>query len=557
MLSLTKKFFCIVLLFFSTVYIFSQSASKKFQITDISYDITGMTREKALNDDLDIDRTKIFKTQKELDAYIADIRMNLNNNRVFKESEVKVSYGTRDSSGITPVKLQIRTVDTINSIIVPYPTYNSDDGLSLKIKFRNYNFLGTLKMFDLNFTYQYIIDNKGTKDERKRHFAGVQTDFTVPVKIGKRELLWNHNIDISTNFGKDKYKPYAYYGTGVGYSFPMGPGTFGWSTDGWIKHETNGLWYGYYHAGANYSLPLVKDVVSLSMAANQSYTYDPTSYPPNKQYMTSSFSVATPFTIGTIENWGTIVWTPSIALSWNWNPESLKGGSNPFKDDMISNTSIKGPTITFSHSVGSSKIYWDGNFRRGFSISLTQSWVYNLNTKAIPMPSYSLATQLHLVMPNNRVAMYNRNWWYFNMDGTLSEFADRMRGIRSSEAIGSDNVIVMNFDFPHSLLKTDWVGWGFPNFMRKIDMEIQVSPFLDVALGHNTITNTNYLIKDGYYSGGIEFLVFPKSMRSIIGRFSIGVDLARTILPTRIVGDKSWRPATSRFEGFFGIGIFY
>ena len=143
------------------------------------------------------------------------------------------------------------------------------------------------------------------------------------------------------------------------------------------------------------------------------------------------------------------------------------------------------------------------------------------------------------------------------MDGSFSEFADRMRGIRSAGGIASDNVIVMNFDFPHSLLTTDWVAWGFPDFMRKINMEVQVSPFIDVALGHNILTNTNYLIKDGYYSGGIEVLVFPKTMRSIIGRFSIGVDLARTILPARIVGDKSWRPDTSRFEGFFGIGIFY
>ena len=143
------------------------------------------------------------------------------------------------------------------------------------------------------------------------------------------------------------------------------------------------------------------------------------------------------------------------------------------------------------------------------------------------------------------------------MDGTRTEFHDRMRGIRSSGLIASDNVIVMNFDFPHSLLSTDWVGWGFPNFMSKINKEIQASPFIDIALGHNIITDTNYLIKDGYYAGGIEFLVFPRNMRSIIGRFSIGVDLARTILPARIVGDKSWRPATSRFEGFFGIGIFY
>ena len=116
----------------------------------------------------------------------------------------------------------------------------------------------------------------------------------------------------------------------------------------------------------------------------------------------------------------------------------------------------------------------------------------------------------------------------------------------------------MNFDLPIKLLSTDFEGWDFPfgSKLKKLDMEVHFAPFLDVALGFNPNTNTNFLIADGYYAGGFEFLVYPYHMKSVIGRLSFGIDLARTILPGRLV-NKGWRENNRKWELTFGLGAFY
>ena len=98
MLKVCKILIYTTLLLLTTSFLFSQTSSKKFQITSVKYNIQGITRESVLDEGLHIDRDKIFKDQEEFDEYLSWLRGDLDNNRIFKETSVQVFYGNRDPS---------------------------------------------------------------------------------------------------------------------------------------------------------------------------------------------------------------------------------------------------------------------------------------------------------------------------------------------------------------------------------------------------------------------------------------------------------------------------
>lgn len=561
-----KNLFIFIFLIIFAFASFAQSAVKRYQIVNVKYDITPAsgvafikpvtTRESAMQEMCPVDTKTVFKNQKEFDEYLRGVRNNLANQRVFKEAELLVAYGAQDTkTGIIPVTLTFRTVDGWNVIAVPYPSINSNSGIQARVKYRDYNFLGSMKMFDLNLTYHY-----NTAENPTKQLIGANTSFVLPVRIAGYELGWSNSFDVSKTFIKgvplSQIKPYFSYATGIGLTQMVDDKSWlNYSLSGAFTHETDGNLY--YNAGTNisYGRSLTRRM-SLGLSMGQTYFHSP-KYPDDKNYMNTSFGISLPFNIGTIPDFASVSWTPSVSFSWNWDTDALR--QNPLapgkKTDQIEHTDLKGPVITFGHSIGAGSITYVGNFREGFSFSLAQSWGYNLHTKAMPMPTFTLNTQLHL--QNGRIGFYNRNFWYFNLGGGTTTFAERMRGLRDYSEFYSSNILVMNFDFPFQLIKTNWVAWGFPEkLFRHLDFEMHVVPFIDVALGHNPYTNTNFLIADGYYTGGMEVLVYLNKIKSVTIRGMLGIDLARTILPGRLV-NKDWRPGFSKFEYSFGVGTFY
>ena len=130
----------------------------------------------------------------------------------------------------------------------------------------------------------------------------------------------------------------------------------------------------------------------------------------------------------------------------------------------------------------------------------------------------------------------------------------------------------LNIDLPIKVVQTDWVNFfnyfGLNwNWTRLFDFELQLSPFFDMSLCKNVKTGTQYLIEDGFYSCGLEMLVFPNKMKSIVGRVSLGVDAVKTLdkignkisfvdKVTNRVFNTEWRSG-SMWELFIGIGLFY
>ncbi len=106
----------------------------------------------------------------------------------------------------------------------------------------------------------------------------------------------------------------------------------------------------------------------------------------------------------------------------------------------------------------------------------------------------------------------------------------------------------MTVDF----LEVTGVSWT-----RYIGFEMQASPFFDMALTHDAVTGRYFDLDDGWYSGGMEIIVFPKKMRSIYGRISVGFDLAELAVNGGQLSGVTERDGKSLRELLIGIGLHY
>ena len=146
----------------------------------------------------------------------------------------------------------------------------------------------------------------------------------------------------------------------------------------------------------------------------------------------------------------------------------------------------------------------------------------------------------------------------------------RLRGIRDDQYFSSESgnsklyacetpaAIVVNFDIPIKLFATNWAKVPLINkisLMKYLNFELQVSPFIDIALTHNKATDSNFSLKDGFYAGGLEVLVFPQKWKGMTVRASLGVDLGRLLLKGKI--NQDWRDSVSKYELTIGLGLHY
>ena len=199
------------------------------------------------------------------------------------------------------------------------------------------------------------------------------------------------------------------------------------------------------------------------------------------------------------------------------------------------------------------------------AVSLGATPFYNFGKKTDKLcPKVSLDTKAYYATEyvgfNTRLNAFT----YYGMNNPEKDnIGSSLRGIRDDEdkynngQIETSSAIVFNFDIPVKVVQTDWRAWGkkllkkdMPSWFRYFDFELQISPFFDLALIRNTITGNLFNPKDGFYSAGLEIIVFPTKMRSIQVRVSAGTDISSYI------ADAEWRTKTSP-EIQIGVGLHY
>ena len=184
-------------LFFLLVPVFAQ----KFQINTVDYDIEGCgakifgrTQDYALAHEVPLDTKRVFNDITELNTYLDDYRKKLNNLRAFET--IKVDY-TFEENEITLVNLKVSVKDSFHLFAIPGPKYDSNTGLTFKLKIKDSNFLGTLNTLSSDFYFLLPTDES---DGSSTEF-GFNCSADYPFKAGIFDAVWLNDLGLSYTLG--------------------------------------------------------------------------------------------------------------------------------------------------------------------------------------------------------------------------------------------------------------------------------------------------------------------------------------------------------------------
>ena len=457
-----KKKTSLILFTLLAINIFAES----YQIADYKFNIKGSnnfnfnrTKETALLMKYPLDVNTIFDDKESFESYISNYKQLLINTRAFED--VSITYDTvlDKKNDLVNVILYLNLNDSNHLLALPYPKFSSNSGFTLKLKAKDTNFLGTLNPLSADLYLNY-----------KDNFEfGINFAYDYPFKAGIFNAEWTNDLNINYTIGN---KSPAFSSA----------------------------------IGVNFSLP--KNFFSVNFGASQTIGYL------NKLYFNENLFLSFPIVLYKANNYTNINYSPSISFNFKWDTN--------FKTDPIENLELN-----FGHSISNSKINWNDHFRSGYSISLGNTFNYNIMKNSL-VPSISLECEYFNNFPLlNKIFLdrfgINSRLYVFsvidvpNRKGTGNQqIGNRLRGILDNRLPKYPCGVVFNFDFPISIITTN-----FP--ITLLNFNMQLSPFVDVALPYDKENLIN--IKDGYYCAGMEVLVNPLKFSSYTIRASIGFDI--------------------------------
>lgn len=531
-------------------FIFTMSAifANQYKIIDIDYNIKGITRKYVLDTKVPVDKNKIFYSEDELLSYLSDYSQKLENTRTFETVEIDfvvdenpsefiINEETSTQQDLYYVHLKVSTKDSSHLLALPYakttPNGTSGQNIVVKFKIKDTNFLGSMETMGTDVNVEIETKEQGEIPDFK---LGFNTSFYTPFKMGIIDCTWGNSIDFSYTFGK--HLPEWDIQTGVDFSMPF-------------------------------------DKFSLKLSVNQ-YAINDLDYYQKKDesgeiyndniYFKESIDFSAPIEIQDIQNWGKIYYTPKLGFNYNWD------------FDGIRDEDLKSPVVSADQTVSTSRVNWIGNFRNGIGISISTPFSYNFQTEEFVS---GINGELTLYKAFKYAGIYSRSYAFANLssiqDGGRKNIGNRLRGIRHEqyfdESTGHSNwyatetpaAFVFNIDVPIHIFTFYFEEWSFIKKHKKLskimsvfDNELQISPFIDFALIHNRATNTNFHPLDGFYSGGLEVLVYPKKWKNYTVRASFGVDLGRKMPYFKNFINQGWRDSSvSSYELTIDLTMFY
>lgn len=521
-----KRFNLFLIISFILFPIFAQ----QYQINDIEYQIQGCghwifgrTQEYALVTQVPVDQKTIFESEEDFTAYITDLEIKLNNLRAFETTSITYEpISQEEQSEIIPVKLTISVKDSFHLFAIPGPKYNSNTGLTFKLKIKDSNFLGSLNTLSSDI---YFLIPTNESDGTSTEF-GFNCGADYPFKAGIFDAIWLNDLSLSYTIGD---------------SMPE------WNI----------------RTGLRLTLPMEK--TSLIFETNQKFinNFEYLGFEDNL-YFVNDFKFYVPLTIANLNYFGKLTYTPYSILSINWDRDGISK----------ENSALSSPITTIGHKIAFGRTDWNQNLRTGFSLSLDNFYTYNFQRQR-------LYPQLELIMYGYKKidlledSYFLRNFGivtkaniftflfnpkkdeYIYNDG--NSIGQHLRGIRDSQvyagtnisALNPTNALILNFDLPIHLFTTNFTK----SFLRYFNFDFQVSPFFDMALCYNKITQTYFSFDDGFYGTGIEIIVYPAKWSGITLRGSIGIDAGRKFFANHI--NMDWREDVSKKEFSIGFGLHY
>jgi hypothetical protein len=504
------------------------SPAGPYVIRSVDFKIEGRTKDFVLMAIVDPYGKMVgssFPDRASLDAFVADKTQLLLSQRVLASATPSYTLKSAAGGGYD-VALGFATKDSYNVIGLPYGTYDSNNGLLLSLRGRDYDFLGSAQPLELNLNYIRSPDGANS--------YGGQLDFTAPFRaLG---AVWD--------LGFSESGQYWTYGSGSSIT----------------------------SATITYNLPELG--FPASVTAGQSYSYDAAApaIDPDTWYLgeTASATAQIPIT-GSLGTWlgvdlGPIAYEPTLELDYAWKPgatlQEYGNGTAPSDFDTTIAQALQnspqyygrgGALTTVTNALTFGRIDWAGNMREGLSVTLTSREAFNAQYDDL-MSDAILNAEL-FAQWNGKVGVGARLLGIGRLSGHFPEddltmLGQYMRGIVDARMTGvqalvlNGNLPVKLFDFPtHVIIGT-----------HALDFEAQAQPFLDMALlrpDYTSAFSSDWL----WYSGGLEFLFFPQGFRSFTVRASVGWDL-KNVLATHSL-TATTPDGYSPYEFYLGLTLLF
>jgi len=484
-----------------------------YVIAAFEFDIKGRTRPSALIYKGEFKTGETLRGQASLDKYIRDKTQILTNQRVLKDNAViTCSVGEQAEDGSYPVTLTISVEDSWNIIALPKPEYTTNTGFELTIKARDYNFLGTMNPLRVDLGYRH--------DENGHNSFQFEVYSVTPIRAAG--LTWNLRFDNLFWYRPDVEQPFFYQNiTGLSIELPFRTTTFTFGFEEYFNfNEENPYRYQEFYE---------KDFQ-------------------DGLYMTSKMYASWKIPTGLmVSRYGELTYTPDISASFNhplpdW--ELL-----PFR---------KGPFLGFGHSLGFEKVDWHSNYRDGFSVSINNSYSYDFYRLKNSEDPLSVSLTLHgagyfIISKFFGISsrLQYRHWFYHDPD-YYETAGDNLRGI-GDKAIHADYMLSLNMDFPLRVLLFTPSQWFNNRKLNFFDVELQVSPVIDLALYHTPDPETaiSFHPKNIAAAGGVELIVFSDFMRNLYIRLGYTVNMREFAATGKLPGSGDYR------EFYLIMGHFY
>ena len=498
---------------------------QSYRITIVNYNIKGLTQKYPLSQAVPIDTSRIFDSEEAMLRYLDNLKQRFKNIRVIHSVQIDTEYGTPDNEAVIPVTLTIAITDTWNFIVVPYPSFDSNSGFQLKLRMQDFNFIGTLQPLRADVVYR--------STETNQQIFSSSINFALPFKAGAFNLLWDNSFQIVYAY---KEVPKINIGTGLTASVKFNKRlslTFGLLPELAINDRTSSQM----SITSSLKIPGVEHTEQ-KRPGGLGYLY-----PYDRYYFKTTAFVRAPVMITEVKGFGSLVWTPSMSLAGNWAFDGIQADS------------LRTWTFNWGHTLSLSRVNWELNFRKGLSFSLGNTYAYQFYDKRKMSISFSASLAGYYPFIN-RVGIYGRAQFFYHLFGSTStEAGSTLRGILNKR-IDTDTAFTFNLDIPIRIASLNFQTITGVAWTRFFNCDIQLVPFLDIALVHDKRTGRYYHPADGWYAGGLEVIVYPEKMRSIYVRASVGFDLTELKNLSGLSG-RANRDGESISEIFIGIGLHY
>ncbi|MHC6203126.1 hypothetical protein ACYULU_08015 [Breznakiellaceae bacterium SP9] len=493
----------------STVYI----------IRHINIEVDGITQPFMLRFRTEMKEGDLVKGKQALERYLTQKHQAVYNQRILEDSVgFEFSLGDADEEGRIPVDIAIQVTDSWHIFVLPYPKYDTNDGLSVTIKGRDYNFLGLMTPLRLDLGYE--LDSE-------------YVDGAILHNLGKGSISFGLSVDI----------PFQAYGLDWNMSFNN------------EVNYTNEYPLAFMNAtGLSVQVPFYK--TTFTVGFEQRVVVNEENWDGDKAYYGDYFDgvymATTPFVYWSIPvgievgNFGELKYTPGLSSTIKYQPNGNKGLQ------MIDEPRDAAIAIV-SHSLGFGRIDWVENFRKGLDASIGNENAYNFDSATWGHAAQFTITG-HLPLStffgiSGRVQF--RQWFKNTHESATNEAGDVLRGI-VNKSIGAQYMLSSNLDLPLRLFRFVPSKWFDSQKLHLFDFDFHISPIVDLALvkGNRRGAAIDFAREQFIAAGGGEVIVFPHIMRSLFLRISVAFDL-RALYENRKLPDGDGR------EVFIGMGHHY